>query len=121
MNEATLAQRFPRGLSGLELNPFDVLEPAQKRIFLHRQRHHLNLLVTDGIITVKEGHSLYINHQGLIAATEGGPPTEEELKNPSPEMIRASRKDKAEPEESPLAALIMEDLRTAPPLKFREW
>lgn len=122
MNEAILARSFPSGLIDLEWRPFDILESAQKRIFLHRQRDHLKQLIADGIIIVKEGHSLYINYQGLIAATEGGPLTEEELKNPSPEMtLRASNKDKTDPEESPLAAHIMEDLGTPPPLKCRAW
>lgn len=70
---------------------------------------------------MKEGHSLYINHQGLIAATEGRL-TEDEFANPSFEMtLRASRGDKVEAGESPLAERIMEDLGTAPPLKCREW
>lgn len=120
MDDSSFVDRVSKYLINSQWNPLTTQDSAEKRTFLHRQRQHLNSLISDGLIIVKEGHSLYINHQGLIAATEGR--LTEEFANPSFEMtLRASRGDKVKAGESPLAERIMEDLGTAPPLKCREW
>ncbi|KAL6897065.1 hypothetical protein GGI43DRAFT_385689 [Trichoderma evansii] len=153
MEELLLTPEPPKELIDPSWNLLDVLGPRNKEIFLHYQRHHLNLLVKEGIIIVKEGCSLYINDQGFITATGCEGLTEEQLRKPAPDIyplyfneqgyitavgcrslteeeLRApaplmisgpGRKDKAEAKESPLAARIMKDLATAPPLICPAW
>lgn len=153
MGDVLLPREFYKELIDSEWSLLDVLGPREAEIFLHHQRHHLNLLVKEGIIIVKEGCSLYINDQGFITSTGCPPPTkerlmqpapdifplcindrgfitavgcrsltEEELRVPPPVMISGPvKKEKAEAKESPLAARIMEDLATAPPLRCLAW
>jgi hypothetical protein len=87
MEDTLPLPEFFKELIDPELSHLAAYQPKKIGIFLHQQRHRLNLLVKEGFIIVKEECSLYVNDRGFIAATGCPPLPKERLMKPAPDVI----------------------------------